>query len=455
MNKLAPWLLILLTALPLTAQPPPSPSSPQTPSSSSSPQSREPLTLRTATSLAAEHSPDLGAARATAEVNAWTAKLAEDAFRPEAYASTTPGVARGLPVAVLGAVPAIAGVELRQVFYDPQHRAEAISARADAFNSTSSFERSRLDAARAAAEAYARCWADQSSATTAANRIVSREGARARIATLLGSGRTTELELNKADLAIARAKLRQLDANTEREVDLMTLRRLTGLSSGSEIQLGEEPLAALPAPGQGDAVAAAEANDLEIRSATQSIHLLDQAQRMVGGLPLPVVAAEAQYYRLTRANGIDQFYKTFKENDWSIALSVTYPLWTAGRQHDMLARARASLDRSTSQRDARKSMVAVEVERATITASSAEAGATIAHQAHELARQALDQAQILSDAARIDPSELEQRQAELADAEDEATQADLRLFRARLDLLVLRGDLSSTLLLPTPGEATR
>src|SRR5579863_3978306 len=111
MSKLVLWLAVPLATIPLAAQPP----------------AADSLTLHGAAALAADHSPDLGAARAAAEVNAFSAKLAEDSFRPEAFATTTPGVARGLPVDVIGAVPAIAGVELRQVFYDPQHRSEAIA----------------------------------------------------------------------------------------------------------------------------------------------------------------------------------------------------------------------------------------------------------------------------------------------------------------------------------------
>ena len=74
----------------------------------------EPLTLRRAVELALARSPELAAA----------------GFRPEAFASTTPGYSTGLPVAVAGQVPAIFGVSVRTSLYDPARREGALAARA-------------------------------------------------------------------------------------------------------------------------------------------------------------------------------------------------------------------------------------------------------------------------------------------------------------------------------------
>jgi outer membrane protein TolC len=423
-----PWLL--LATLPLAAETP----------------AGDGLTLRGAATRAAERGPDLGASRAAAAEAEASSRLAEDTFKPEAFALTTPGVSRGLPVDVIGAVPAIFGLEVHQIFYDPQHRSEAIAARAEAVSSASAYERARLNAARAAAEAYARCWSDDAVVAAANRRRAARERTHERVAALLREGRATEVDLGEADLNVARAKLRNLDAESERSLDLAALRRLTGLPTGTEVRLAEAPLGALPAPGSGDALTAAIASDPEIRSANESINLLERAQRLLGGIPEPVVAAEAQYYRLTRANGIDQFYRNFRDNDWSIALSVTYPLWSAGRAHDALAKAQAKLSQTTAHRDARRSTLALEVQRAEAALTRAAAAAQVAEQARVLAELTLRQAQALAGAARGEPGADEVREAELADAEADAAAAEFRLVQARLELLALRGELGNALL---------
>jgi|HubBroStandDraft_3_1064219.scaffolds.fasta_scaffold01224_4 outer membrane protein TolC len=442
------WIVLgVLAARGLGAQAPADPA----PTSQAAPGSPVPLTLRRAAALAVEHSPGFGAARAQAAAGEAQARLAEDAFAVEAVFSTTPGYSRGLPVAVAGRVPAVAGVEAHKTLYDEQRRSEAIEARAEAIGQRSGFESARLAAARAGVEAYAEAWAGDAAAAAADRRLQAQGRARERVEALRREGRATDLELEQARLAEARAKLRRFSARTERDLDRGELRRLTGLPPDHPLPLGEDPAAVLPAAGPGPALAAARANDAELRYQGQQIDLLDRAARLRGGIPAPTVEAEAQYFRLSRANGVDQFYRTFKSDDWSIALAISYPLWSGGRLRDATAKSEANRSRLGEQRRAREQELARQAERAEAAAAEAAAAADVAHQARAVGAEAARLARVLAGEGRGEPGAVEARETDLADAEEEAARADLRFFQARLELLALRGELAPALLGDAPA----
>jgi len=80
----------------------------------------EPATeLRQAAERALARAPQIAVSRAEEAETGAEARLARDASHPEAWLTTTPGYSSGLPVAVAGRAPAVAGVEIRQSLYDP------------------------------------------------------------------------------------------------------------------------------------------------------------------------------------------------------------------------------------------------------------------------------------------------------------------------------------------------
>jgi outer membrane protein TolC len=404
------------------------------------------LTVRQAAALAVEHSPTFAAARAGAAFGEASARLAEDAFATEASFSTTPGASRGLPVAVAGRVPAIAGIEVHKTLYDEQRRSDAIEARAEAIAHRPGFENARLAAARAAAEAYGQLWADEAIAAAAERRLAGAAVARERVEALQREGRATDLELEQARLVEARAKLRRFSAETELDLDRAELRRMTGLPPDRPLALAEEPAAGLPAPGAGTTLEAARVNDPDLRYQNEEIDLLDRAAKLRGGIPAPSVEAQAQYFRLSRANGVDQFYKTFKSDDWSVAIAVIYPLWSGGRLRDSEARSAANRSRLVEQRRARQAELEQQAERAQAALAQAEAAVAVARQARAVGSEGLRLARLLAGEARLEPAAVEAREAELADADEEAARAEARFFQARLALLTLRGELGPALL---------
>jgi outer membrane protein TolC len=431
------------------------PSPPSPPAQAAEPSEAPPLTLRRAAELALANAPEIAAARAATLGEEASARLAMDAFRPEADAGTTPGVGRGLPVAVNGHVPAVASFDLHQTLYNSLLRSEALEARAGAATTSAGHERARVQAARAIADLYARCWSGQQLLAGAERRLRAHEAMAKRAAALHEEGRATDLDLAQARLREAKARLRRMEVAAARDVDSWELRRRLGLAAGAPLPLPEDPLAGTPDPsrtlGEGS-LEAARAADPDLRSAARALELLERARRLRLGFLAPVtVDADAQYSRLTRANGIDQFYVKFREDDWSIALAVTVPLWTGGRLRDGLARVEAGIDRLEQQRRARAEQIAIDVHRAEAALDQAQAATALARQASAVAGEDLSISGALAAEGRGNPDDLDGREAALADAQEEEIKATAALLTARVQLLAARGELLGALGIGEPS----
>jgi hypothetical protein len=128
------------------------------------------------------------------------------------------------------------------------------------------------------------------------------------------------------------------------------MRRLVGWPGGAPLRLAEDPHAALPEPGFADNLAMARAADPKLRSLNQEIQVLDRSAKLQKKNWAPVIEAQAQYFRLSRANHYDEFYSKFQADNWSVGFTLALPLWSGGRHADAEARARASALRAQPER---------------------------------------------------------------------------------------------------------
>src|SRR5260370_30143999 len=110
----------------------------------------------------------------------------------------------------------------------------------------------------------------------------------------------------------------------------------------------------------------------------------------------PVVDIGAQYSRLVRYPGYDQFYRAFKADNWSVGLSVNLPLWTGGRTADALAPSRASRQRLLAQRRSREAQLELVVPRAEAALGRAVARLSLSPRAEGLAEEDLRVARALA-----------------------------------------------------------
>ncbi len=406
----------------------------------------ESLTLRKAAELALEKAPELAAARAASEVGRSSANLARDVFHPNAWITTTPGYTHGLPGVVAGRVPSVIGVEVRQLIYDPDRRADALSAEATA----ASIDADLGQACRATLErlvtAYARAFMDEGVIAAAQRRFDAAEAIARREAALLSEGRVTELDAERARLQSARARQKVLNAESDRDLDMLELKRLIGWPGSSPLRLAGDPDAILPELSATENLAAARAADPVLTSLTREVQLLGQSAHLESKRWMPILEASATYQRLGKFNNYDQYYLTFTPDSVAIGVSILFPLWTGGRFEDGRDRARARLDRAEAQLQAREAEVELAVRRAESMVARSLAEKSLSLRSQGLASQDRDALEQLAREGRSALSDVDEREMALADADTEAAQANLDSLLERLRLLSLRGELGTALL---------
>jgi outer membrane protein TolC len=405
----------------------------------------EPLTLRAAVVRALEHAPELAVSRGVVEEAAAGSRSAASAFQPEAFISTTPGYATGMPVAIAGRIPAVAAVDARQLLYDARTRAEVHMAAAKAEEATGALGRVRSETARGVLALYARCWFDETLLDAARRRVEVEEGASSRVTALEREGRATPLEAERATLAVARARQALLDITSDRDLDQLELRRLVGWPANQPLALAEDPLAELPAPPPGDDLETARAFDPQLASLLREEELTVRASKLMSRRIQPMVVAEAEYARLTRLNNYDDYFKKFKADDFSIGVSISVPLFTGGRTDAGVARARANAERVRADRIGRERALEAAVLRAEVAQVRAGAARSLAERARAVAAEGLRIERLLEGEGRSEPDAVARAERSFAEGDEELAKASLALVTARAALLSLRGDLPRAL----------
>lgn len=398
------------------------------------------LTLRDAVRRAIARAPQLSLARAEASESESSVRLAEAPSAPEAWLTTTPGYSSGLPVAVAGRVPAVAGVEVHQSLYNPELRSEGFAARSRRAGAQAAQETAMAETAREIVELYARCWRDQARVAAGKRECGAREDLVTAAQASVREGRQLPIDLERAQLDSARARQGLEAAESDFDLDLWELRRGTGWPSGATLALADDPLRVLPPGPAGDDFTAVRERDPASRGLEEEIRELERAKQSIGSRWAPVVDAEAQYARLSRANGYDEFYRKFKADDWSVGVSVGVPLLNQGRSarearlQDQLAAARARCEARRWELDRALREARAGVERALASRS-------LAHRAQALEAEALELSRLLATEGRGEPTAVEQRTLALAETEEASAKADFDLLETRLRLLALQGEL--------------
>jgi outer membrane protein TolC len=401
-----------------------------------------PLTLRRAMELAVARAPQVLAAAAGETEAAAATRVASASPRPELWAATSPGWAGGVPVPVLGQLPAIARVDLRATLFDPSRRADEEVARARWADAGGTAASARLRAARAAAELFSRCLLDDRVIDAAEAQTAARRRASERTEALGREGRLTDLDIGRARLAEAEAREAVAEARSRRELDDLELRGLLGWPAGPPLRLEAASIADLPSDEDGgDRLARARAADPELGGLARADTSLETAVKLRARALSPVIEAAAQYARLYKTADWDAYYPTFQPDSWAVAASVSLPLWTGGRVAAEEARARASLDRVRANRRARERDLELALRRTDEALGRTSARRDLARQRESLAGEALRVGRALAAEGRVDAVEVAEREAAVAEASQDSARADHEWLLARLDRLALLGAL--------------
>ena len=391
-------------------------------------------TLDDVVARAIAHSPEvraLDAAVAEARANA----VLGDAFRPAATLSTTPGYATGLPIAVLGQVPAIGTAEAHRLLYDPSSRAAQIGAASQIDAAVARRESRKREIARTVVELVARVDAEAALVASSQRRLTATETIAARTEALRREGRARDLDVARAALQDSTARRTATQARMRLDLDQL---RLTGLV-GEPVVWSAAAQPPLSTPPEGGGSAAALRNDPELRSLDNRIDALQRASTLENRLFQPSVAAQVQYSRLF--DRFRRYYLNFKPDDFSVGATVTLPVWTGGHRAAASARLAAQLQQLVAERDARRTEMELTAREAEADATEAAAEHDLAVRAHKVAEESLRVAEETAREGRGEANDVPLAQIALADADDGIANAAAHLASARARLLIVRGEL--------------
>jgi outer membrane protein TolC len=154
----------------------------------------------------------------------------------------------------------------------------------------------------------------------------------------------------------------------------------------------------------------------------------------------PVVAAAAQYSRLSSATGYDQYYLNFKNDAFTVGASISLPVFS-GQQAARAAEAGAKLERLIAERGERDAELRVVARQAEAAAGHAAVENALARRSEGIAGESLRLARVLAADGRGEADEVDRSEVEAAAAAETAARAAVDLFTARVRLLSLRGGL--------------
>jgi outer membrane protein TolC len=352
----------------------------------------------------------------------------------------------GLPVAVAGQVPAIAGVDVRQTLYDPSLRASELEARAAEAERSGSVDAVRSERARAVVALYARCRADRAQAEAALRRVAAEQELLQHVESRRTEGRETDLSVERASLALARARQKQLDAASETDLDERELKAAIGAPPAQEISLPDDPATVLPAA-EFDRAAVFE-NDPVLRSLERQAEILDALRQTQSHTLSPVVQAEAQYWRLSTK--YEKYYNQYKADDWSVAVAVALPIFSGGRLTEQRLKSESAWRRVSAEAVQRRETLEIVLARREAALARAASAASLSRRARGVSEEAVREAEAIAGEGRGSPDAVAESRAALADADADLARAEQERAAAHADLLAAAERLVPALLPPAP-----
>lgn len=310
----------------------------------------ETLTFQKAVELATGHSTGVGVALAD-QMKAHSAyREARRAYVPALIMGSGLGASWGFPLSLEGSAPSVFNVNAQSALINPAQRQFIKSAKTAWEASSASADDQRDQAVLDTAVTFAQLNAAQAKLKTLQEQADQAQKAQYITQQRTGEGIDSKVELTRANLNLARVRLRLSEAQGTVDILKQHLSQLTALSVGA-IEIDPESLPPIPDPAQDDdVVAKALANSAAVKASDEQARSKEQQAKGEHRALYPAVDFAAQYARLAKYNNYDVFYKSFQPNNATVGVSIRFPFLNAAqRAHAEAADADALRARAEAQ----------------------------------------------------------------------------------------------------------
>ncbi len=399
------------------------------------------LTLKRAVALALQNSRELALARVQSNVAEKTANVNHALFLPNFYTGSGIGYTRGYPQGISGP-PSIFNLTYVQTIFNGPLRGEFRAAEERAEGQRLAFESTRDAVIMRAASACLELAKVRRSLELlrrereSAQRIVDITRER------LGAGLELPIELTRAQLTAARIEQRIVHLEGREEALEGELRGLLGLPTNRRLEVEPEELPASADQPVRELVAMALAENSSIKRTEAERRAREHRLRGERIGYFPTVDLVSQYALLARFNNFDQFFRTFRRNNFSVGLDVKIPLFSA-RTSAAVALARTDLNAAELELKTKRKDLEIEVRQQSRQARELEMAREVARLELQMAQENLHVVQSQFQEGRAGLRDVEKARLEESNKRLAFLDADYERQQAQLELLRSTGQLAS------------
>jgi outer membrane protein TolC len=402
------------------------------------------LSLKEVVSLAVGNSRDLALARLQYGAVQRQANLIGSAFRPNVYTGSGVAYTSGFPLLAGGGAPSIFSLTYNQQIFNPPVKGDQRAAQQRAEEQRFSMEGVRNAVMVRAALGYLELAKVRHALELMRNERLSAGHILDATRERADAGRELPIEVTRAQLTTAR--IEQRIAQLEDRDDSLSgeLRDMTGLPDDEAIEVSNDDFPIAIADATKDLVAAAMANNVELKEAETEKRAREEKLKGEHGGYWPTFALTGQYNVLSKINNYTDFFNKFQRNNVIFGVEVQVPIF-ASRTTSAVASARADLNAANLALEKKRSELSLDVRKKARQVREADLGGEVARLELQIAQENVRVLQAQFDQGRGSLKDLEAAHIEESDKWLAYLDANYARQQAQLDLLQTTGQLSTAL----------
>ncbi len=402
------------------------------------------LTLQEAIRMAVGRAPEMALAGSQVDRAHEAVREARASNQPQVVAGTGLAYNNGFPLSIEGSAPSAFQIGLNQPMFNKRNKNLIREAEEGIKSSTIGLDSVRRDIAARTAWVYLELHHARRLAELWTARFENAGRELKILESMLEAGRTRPLDVTQARTVEAAAAQQLLVVQEQARLADLELRQLTGLSMAEQFQTEE---ARLQLEFAGSAAEAASNRVLEthpdVRQAESGLRIREFRVEADKSARYPRFEFVTQYALFTHFNNYEDYFRTFKRNNYLVGLSIQVPLFDGSLSSARVAQGRLEISEAKLKLERLKSELRLNVERAYSAVRIAAGAVQLARRELETAREGVAVSQTLLEGGRISPREHLSSQALLKEKEVALVEAEKLLGRHQVELLSLTGGLSA------------
>ncbi len=409
----------------------------------------EPVSLQRAIELALAHS--TSAISADADVQRAFASYREvrNNYIPQLMAGSGLGWSYGFPLSLEGSAPSLVSVVAQSTVFNPSQMQFEKAARTD-WQATKALNKDQRAATiQDVSVSYAELAKWEARLTRLQEDQTAAQQMEKSVTDRVQAGIDSPLDLEKAKLETARARLHIAEARGSADVLRRHLSSLTGLPV-STIEISPQSIPAMPAVDQEDDLPGkAVASNPGVKFASE--HALAESLRAKAEhrALLPSLDFAAQYARLASFNNYDQYYRKFQPDNATVGVSIRLPFLNFSQRARAQA-ADAEAVKAKMQAEATKNQVSEDTLKLQRTVEKLAAAREVANLEYQVAQSGLEAAQTRANGGTATLHDVADARSQANERFLAAQDADFEYQRAELGLMRVTGDLEKWALQTSP-----